>query len=120
MKEQEKKIELPKELQLKVDEMKKKHGDGCLLVKQVQVSDDDTAICVLLHPNFHLSKYSVFSRALTLLRQDRKLEAGTLVIGECWVGGDERFKNKEELAHLAIAASITDELGFLPVASVTL
>jgi hypothetical protein len=107
-------------MEKQLEQWKKEHGQGTILKKTVRMSDDDLAVGYFLHPDKHKNPYSIYSRVTTYLRQDKVIEAGSLMITECWLGGDERYLDKQTKAHLSVGRQLVDELGFLEVESETI
>lgn len=103
--------------QKQVAEWQKKYGEGNLIVQTVTVEEGDVAVGYFFHPDKHLNPYSIYSRVMTCLRKDLVVEAGTLIIQECWLGGDERFKDRNSKVHLSVGGELIDAMGFLAVAS---
>ena len=108
---------MKKELENKLAGARKKHGEKSVIGRSVPVSEGDEATGYFLHPDFHPNMYSLYSRVMTFLRKDKPVEAGTLIVNETWIGGDERILDKNSKIHLSVGQNLVDELGFLPVAS---
>ena len=77
-----------------IDEWKKKHKKVHTLT--VKVGDNDTAVGYLRKPS-----RSHKGTALSMYSQHKILEAGEFLKTNCWLGGDERLLNDEDIADSA-------------------
>lgn len=62
----------------------------------VEVSEDDIAIGYLRNPSRDHKAI-----ALSLYQQNKPLETGEFLLQNCWLGGDERLKDAEEISDSA-------------------
>lgn len=62
----------------------------------VEVSEDDTAIGYLRSPSRDHKAI-----ALSLYQQNKPLETGEFLLQNCWLGGDDRLKDAEEISDSA-------------------
>ncbi len=77
-----------------IEAWKKKYGKVTQI--SVKVSEDDTAIGYLRKPNRDHKAI-----ALSLFNQNKVLETGEFLLQNCWLGGDERLKDAEDIAESA-------------------
>lgn len=68
----------------------------------------------LLDPKKVARPYSLYSRAITYSTNGQLLELGSLIINECWLGGDSRVKDdRESLLHITAAVQVRSLQTFL-------
>lgn len=75
-------------------EWKRKYGK--IHEISVEVSDGNTAVGYLKPPTRDHKAI-----ALSMFNQNKILETGEFLVQNCWLGGDERLKNREEVAESA-------------------
>jgi hypothetical protein len=100
-----------------LESLVQKHGEGSIVVLSVEVSKEDVAKAYLLHPQKAPNKFSLYSRGLQFARRQQLLEAGMLAINTCWLEGDPRFKDQDDMVAITGAMSFYEHLGFLAVTS---
>lgn len=81
---------VPKE---QLDDWKKKHK---VYKVEVEVAEDDVAVGYLREP-----KRDHKAIALSLYNQHQILETGEFLLQNCWLGGDTRLKDDEDIADSA-------------------
>ncbi|MDX5437298.1 MAG: hypothetical protein LPK03_08895 [Pontibacter sp.] len=75
--------------QTQIDAWKKQHGE--ITEVSVKVSDEDTAKCYLKPAD---DNRTIMARGLSLSAKGMLLECGEFILDNCWLGGDERFKEE--------------------------
>lgn len=58
-------------------------------------------------------RHSIYSRFLQYYRQDKIVEAGEVVLNECFVEGDDRYLERDSLVHLTAAVNLGNAIGLL-------
>lgn len=91
MKEETNKGNITKE---QIAKWKKDHGKVYKIT--VKVDENDQAVGYLKKPNRNHK-----ATALSMYNQNKILECGEFLRDNCWLGGDERLKIKDEIADSA-------------------
>lgn len=74
-----------------IQEWKKEHKTVHEI--RVKVSEDDEAVGYLKSPD-----RNIIARAAQLHAQDKLIEVGEFLIANCWLGGDMRIREDEDVA----------------------
>ena len=77
-----------------IDAWKRQYGK--VFTIKVKVNENDTAIGYLRPPGRNHK-----ATALSMYAKDKILECGEFLRNNCWLGGDERLKNEDEIADTA-------------------
>ena len=101
-------------LQPEIEEWKKKYGEDNVKKVTVEVAENDTAIMYFLDPKASPKRRSIYSRVLMMMRKDNTIDAGQIIMNECWLGGDNRFKDPDSMVCITGAITLTNEINFLP------
>lgn len=101
---------MPTKQQIK--EWQKKYGEEN--VRRFACEDDKgkEAEMYFFKPKAHPRPYSLYSRGMSHYRKDNVIELGTLVINECWLDGDPRFRDVDNMLHISAALSLSNEMDF--------
>lgn len=80
----------------------------------ILVDEDEKEVeFFLLDPKKVKRPYTLYSRAVSFSTNGQLLELGSLIINECWLGGDERVKERESMLHVTAAVEVRDLTAFL-------
>ncbi len=100
-----------------LESLKAKHGKDSIVVLKVMVSEEDVAVGYFIEPKKADNKFLLYSRGVEFARQDKVIQAGIMGMNHCWLGGDERFKDKDDIVALTGAVQFYPYLSFLAVTS---
>jgi hypothetical protein len=106
-----------KVVEQQVKEWKAKYGEGNVLRYAVPVGKDDIAEGFFVRPSAQTSTklLALYSRAMTAYHEKKTLICGQIILNECFLGGDERFKDTGSMVHISTAEALVHELDFLVV-----
>ncbi len=93
--------------------LEKKHGKGAIIKIKVEVSPSDVATGFFLNPSISNKRRLIYSSVLSFWRQDQVIDAGTVLINECFLAGDKRFKNPASMVHITACQELTNHVDFL-------
>jgi len=96
-------------------EWEAKYGEDNVKCVTIKVSPTDEAKGYFVAPSKVERPRSLYSRTLTFWKSNQVLEAGEVVLNECWLGGDPRFKEAESMVHITAAQALANEVDFLGV-----
>jgi hypothetical protein len=103
-----------------LESLVQKHGEGSIVVLSVEVSKDDVAKAYLLDPKKAPNKFSLYTRAMQFAKRQQTLEAGMVALNHCWLEGDPRFKDQDDLVAITGAIEFYLYLSFLSSSSATI
>lgn len=98
--------------------LSKKHGAENVHAITLSLDGEEVTFYIL-DPKKVERPYSLYSRIITFYQKDQLLEVGSTVIAECWLGGDDRVKDRDNMLHITAAVEVRKLVGFLPIQSST-
>lgn len=100
-----------------LESLQAKHGKDSIVVLRVAVSEGDVAVGYFIEPKKAPNKFALYSRAMQAARQQKVIEAGLLGMNHCFLDGDARFKDQDDMVALTGAIEFYQHLSFLSATS---
>ena len=99
-----------------IQEWKREHGLDEVLVMRVPGENGKVSTAYFIPPGeYRKKRFILYSRCMTFVQRDQKLEAGQYLFNECFLGGDEIFRDENSLEALGAYNDLVDSLSFLEV-----
>lgn len=99
--------------QKQIAEWEKKYGAENIKKMLVHGTNDTVWEMYFVLPQAHPKRRMLYSRALTFLSNNQRLEAGELILNECLLDGDEVFNDNNHLAYISAAIDLGKLMGLL-------
>jgi len=105
------------ELPLKVKEAIESVGKEKVRKIVVQLPGNQQAVGYVFVPEALPSKLrTIYSRSMSAYKNGSTFDAGEIILGECWIDGDARFRDTESKVYMSACQQCSDLVDFLPTA----
>lgn len=106
--------------QKQVAEWEKKYGVDNVKKMTVHGSNGEEWNMYFILPQVHPKRRMLYSRALTFVSNNQRLEAGELILSECLLQGDEVFSDNNHLAYISAAIDLGKHIGLLETSTTSI
>lgn len=98
----------------KIAEWHKKHGAENVKKLTVKGRNGEEWQMYFVDPQVHPKRRSIYSRSISLHVSNQKMESGEVILNECFLDGDEVFRDNNHMAYITAAIDLGKSIEFLP------